>query len=127
MNQKGYGGQERRGSRRIATHVPLKIAQEDGDIVTETLNISRCGAYCRVSKRVDLMTKLKIQILLPARKAHKRLKTIHCQGVVVRVAPATQDGRFDLAIFFNEIAQRDAESISDYISSCLEHENMGSV
>ena len=126
-----YAGQERRKARRSAAHIPVKIAQEDGDIVTETLNISRSGAYCRVNKRVELMTKLKIQILLPparsisaARKNQKRLsKTIHCKGVVVRVEPAAENGRFEVAIFFNEIAQRDAESINDYVGSCFDQDH----
>lgn len=119
-----YAGQERRKGRRAAAHVPVRIAQEDGDVVTETLNISRSGAYCRVNARIELMTKLKVQILLPSRKNQKRLnKTIHCQGVVVRVEPAAEDGRFEIAIFFNEIAQRDAESINDYVGSCLGQDN----
>ena len=140
-----YAGQERRKARRSAAHIPVKIAQEDGDIVTETLNISRSGAYCRVNKRVELMTKLKVQILLPpprsqrspageepmaagslsaARKNQKRLsKTIHCKGVVVRVEPAAENRGFEIAIFFNEIAQRDAESINDYVGSCLGQDN----
>ena len=123
-----YSGQERRKGQRALAHIPVRIAQEDGDIVTETLNVSRSGAYCRVNKRVELMTKLKVQILLPpaggksvARKNQKRSpKTIHCQGVVVRVEPAAHNGQFDVAIFFNEIAQRDAESINDYVGSCRE-------
>lgn len=119
-----YAGQERRKGQRAAAHIPVRIARDEGDIVTETLNISRSGAYCRVNKRVELMTKLNVQILLPARKNQKRLaKTIHCQGVVVRVEPASGNGRFDIAIFFNEIAQRDAESINDYVGSCVEPDN----
>lgn len=118
-----YSGQERRKSQRAAAHIPVRIAQEDGDIVTETLNISRSGAHCRVNKRVELMTKLKIHILLPARKNQKRSKTLRCKGVVVRSEPSPENGRFDIAIFFNEIAQRDAESINDYVGSCFEQDH----
>ena len=118
-----YAGNERRKSQRALAHIPVRIAQEDGDIVTETLNISRSGAYCQVNERVELMTKLKVQILLPSRKNQKRSKTIHCQGVVVRVEPAARNGRFDVAIFFSEIAQRDAESINDYVGSCFEQDH----
>lgn len=132
-----YAGNERRKGQRALAHIPVRIAHEDGDIVTATLNISRSGAYCQVNERVELMTKLKVQILLPpprrepmaagslsaARKNQKRSKTIHCQGVVVRVEPSAHNGRFDIAIFFNEIAQRDAESINDYVGSCLEQDH----
>lgn len=121
MSQRQYAGQERRKNPRTLAHIPLKLSQEDGDMVTETVNVGRAGAYCRVNKRVDLMTKLKVQILLPARKAQKHLtKTIHCQGVVVRVEPAAESGRYNIAVFFNEIAKRDAEAISDYVASCSE-------
>lgn len=118
-----YAGNERRKGQRALAHIPVRIAQEAGDIVTETLNISRSGAYCQVNERVELMTKLKVQILLPSRKNQKRSKTIHCQGVVVRVEPAAHNGRFDVAIFFSEIAQRDAESINDYVGSCFEQDH----
>ncbi|MBI5024943.1 MAG: PilZ domain-containing protein [Candidatus Omnitrophica bacterium] len=119
-----YAGNERRKGQRALAHIPVRIAQEDGDIVTETLNISRSGAYCQVNDRVELMTKLKVQILLPAaRKSQKRSKTIHCRGVVVRCEPSARNGRFDVAIFFNEIAQRDAESINDYVGSCFEQDH----
>lgn len=118
-----YAGQERRKGQRALAHIPVRVAHEEGDIVTATLNISRSGAYCQINERVELMTKLKIQILLPSRKNQKRSKTIHCQGVVVRVEPAAENGRFDVAIFFNEIAQRDAESINDYVGSCFEQDH----
>ena len=118
-----YAGNERRKSQRTLAHIPVRIAHEDGDIVTATLNISRSGAYCQVNERVELMTQLKVQILLPARKNQKRSKTIYCQGVVVRVEPSAHNGRFDVAIFFNEIAQRDAESINDYVGSCFEQDH----
>ena len=133
-----YAGNEKRKGQRALAHIPVRIVQEDGDIVTATLNISRSGAYCQVNERVELMTKLKVQILLPpprghmfpegnslsaARKNQKRSKTIHCQGVVVRVEPASHNGCFDVAIFFNEIAQRDAESINDYVGSCLKQDH----
>lgn len=120
-----YGGLERRRHPRAATHIPLKVSREDGEIVTETVNLSRSGAYCRVDKRIELMTKLKIQILLPLRKGEKGpTRTIHCQGVVVRVEPSTtEQGCYHIAVFFNEIAKRDAEAISDYVNSCLEEES----
>ena len=62
--------------------------------------------------------------LSAVRKNQKRLgKTIHCQGVVVRVEPAAENRGFEIAIFFNEIAQRDAESINDYVGSCFDQDH----
>lgn len=121
MPPEEYSGPDRRRHPRAIAYVPLKISQETGDIVTETVNISRSGAYCRVNQHVHLMTKLRIQILLPASKDDKsNTRTIQCQGVVVRVEPSTESGHFNIAIFFSEISKRDAEAISDYVNSCLE-------
>ena len=56
--------QERREHPRIDNNIPVKISREDGDIVTETANISRSGAYCNVNKPIEMMTKVKINLLL---------------------------------------------------------------
>jgi hypothetical protein len=114
---------ERRIYPRLEKNIPLKISQDEGDIVTETANISRSGAYCRVNKYIPPMTKLKIYLLLPIRKNGKNTtKKITCQGVVVRTEPVQGKEYCNIAIFFNEIAQRDAESIADFVNSYLEHE-----
>ena len=115
--------QERRQYPRIAKNIPIKIFQEDGDIVTETGNISRSGVYCRVNRRIEPMTKLKINLLFPLRKNGKNLtKKISCQGVVVRTEAIHGEDSFYIAVFFNDITQRDADTIADYISSSLQQE-----
>ena len=113
-------GQERRQFQRIDYNIPVKLSQEDGDIVTETSNVSRSGVYCKVSKYIEPMTKMQVQLMLPLRKAGKqRAKNITCQGVVVRTEPLSGED-YNVAVFFNDISQRDAESIADYISTQLE-------
>ena len=90
-------------------------------MVTETGNISRSGLYCRINRYIEPMTKLKVCLLLPMRKNGKDVtKQIIAQGVVVRAEQVDQGDDHNIAIFFSEIAQRDAESISDYVSSFLE-------
>jgi c-di-GMP-binding flagellar brake protein YcgR len=122
MTSECYNGPERRQHVRVDRHVPLKITREEEDIVAETVNISRSGAYCRINKRIPLMMKLKIQLLLPLRQGNKSVtKSIHCQGVVVRIEPSLEEGFYNIAIFFNEIARRDAELINDYVDSCIEN------
>ena len=69
------------------------------------------------------MTKLKVQLLLPALKSGKNsTKRISCQGVVVRTEPVAGEQFCNVAIFFNDITPRDAESIADYIVSHLDEE-----
>ena len=115
---------ERRCDPRLANDVPLKIFHDDGDIVTKTANISRSGAYCRVTKYIAPMTKLKVSLLLPVKKNGKNSsKRITCQGAVVRTERIPTEDAYNVAIFFNDISQRDAESIADYVAAYLEQEH----
>ena len=113
---------ERRKDPRLENNIPVKIFHEDGDLVTETKNVSRSGAYCRINKYIEPMTKLKISLLLPTRKNGKNLtRKIAFQGVVVRIEPMSDQKTYNVAIFFNDISQRDAECINDYVHSYLEN------
>ncbi|HBR14702.1 MAG TPA: hypothetical protein DD723_04045 [Candidatus Omnitrophica bacterium] len=112
---------ERRKDFRLANRVPVKICQENGDIVTETVNLSRSGVYCRVNKYIEPMTKLRIHLLIPRRKNGKTTpKKITCQGVGVRIEPIKGETAYNLAIFFNDISQRDSDHIADYVNSFTE-------
>lgn len=83
--------------------------------MTETFNISRSGAYCQVNEYVEPMTKLKISFLIPVQSAKTSDKKVTCGGVVVRTEPSDLEEKYNIAIFFNEINERDRELISDYI------------
>src|SRR3989338_3298501 len=120
MNTKTSGA-ERRKDHRIDRRVPVKICSEGGDIVTETGNISRSGAYRKVTRYIEPMTKMKIQLLLPLKVNGKNVnKKISCQGVAVRTEPISGEEAYNVAIFFNDITQKDAEIIADFINSCLD-------
>ncbi len=113
--------QERRRDPRLGNNIPIRISQDGGDMVTETANISRSGLYCKVNRYIEPMTKLRVCLLLPLRKNGKDVtKQIMAQGVVVRAEQIQQTEDHHIAIFFSEIAQRDAESIADYVSSYME-------
>lgn len=117
---------ERRKHPRLESNIPVKICLEDGDIVTQTANISRSGAYCRVDKAINIMTKLKVHLLLPLKKDGKMAtKKISCQGVVVRNEEIKGQNKYDIAIFFNDIGAKDADLIAEYISAYLEQEHSG--
>lgn len=112
---------EKRKDPRLENNIPVKICQEDGDIVTETANISRSGVYCRIDRYIEPMSRMQVHLLLPVVKSGKSTsKKITCQGVVVRTEPTDKREVFNIAIFFNNISQRDADTITDYINSFLE-------
>jgi len=116
---------ERRGDPRLDNNIPVKICQEGGDFVAETQNISRSGAYCLVNKQIAPMTKLKIHLMLtPPDEGKKNARKVSCEGVVVRCEPAEGGKGYHLAIFFNDITKRDAEFITDYVSTYLHNESV---
>ncbi len=119
-------GQERRRHLRLDYVIPLKISSGEGDIVTETKNLSCSGAFCRMSRRLEPMTKLKIQLLLPLRKDDKVItKKISCSGVVVRAQADLTGDYFETAVFFNDITPRDSNTINEFIHSLLPEQNRG--
>ena len=117
---------ERRRWPRLENNIPIKISSADFDVVTETKNLSSNGVYCRVDKKLPLMTKLQIHLLLPLKKHNKVLtKRISCQGVVVRSEAASGDHYFNVAIYFTDIQQKDVNYLDDYITSLLRKPKTG--
>jgi hypothetical protein len=111
---------ERRRHPRVDNNIPLKISTADADLVTETKNISCSGAYCRVNKFLEPMTKMDITLLIPFKKAGKATtKKVVCGGVVVRTENIPEGDGFNTAIFFNDIHPRDSRLLADYVHSML--------
>jgi len=111
--------QERRRHLRIKKNLPLKISTGDFDIVTETENISCVGAYCKTDKYLVPMTKLKVLILLPVHSRKSIVnKKVECEGVVVRTESSqNRNHQYKIAIFFNDIKNKDIKKISDYVDN----------
>jgi PilZ domain len=113
--------QEKRRHLRVAYDIPVKISGDHGDILTETKNISCSGAFCRMSQRLEPMTKLNVYLLLPVRVSDKvKTKKIACQGVVVRTEAVAGKEYFDTAIFFNNIAPKDSHAIKEFVEHVTE-------
>lgn len=111
---------ERRQHPRFEGSIPVKFSSADFDMVTETANISRTGAYCQSGKYIEPMTKVKIHLLLPLKKNNKILtKKISCDGIVVRTESVPGKELYNIAVYFNDIQPRDAEIITEYIKGAL--------
>lgn len=114
---------ERRRYPRIKKELPLKIEADGYDFVTDTQNVSCVGAYCRVDKYIPPFTKIAVKITLPiATNDIDKNCNVECKGVVVRTEDEKKGG-FNIAIFFNEIANKEREKISQYISQFLSKES----
>jgi hypothetical protein len=112
---------ERRGAPRAPEKdLAMKLKLGELDTAIYALNISASGAYCKIDKEVPLMSRVKIVIMLPdPEKAGSPTRRIEVTGVVVREHPVVVDGKtqhYDLAIFFEDISQKDREAIASYVS-----------
>lgn len=99
--------------------VPLKIQDKDTSIVTETINITSSGAYCKTDKPLPLLSKVVLTLLVPQyTKKRKQDRKIECKGTVVRTHPVFIDGKaqsYDVAIYFDELSDTDRRFIAKYI------------
>jgi c-di-GMP-binding flagellar brake protein YcgR len=110
---------ERRQYPRIKKELPLKIVANGYDFTTETQNISCVGAYCHVDKYIPPFTKVAVKIALPLMTTDEANNCdIECKGIVIRTEDEKKGG-FNIAIFFNEIKNRQRQKISQYISKFL--------
>jgi hypothetical protein len=114
---------ERRRFPRAAKNLAIKLEDKEVDFVTETKNISCIGAYCQIDTYLPILTKLKITLLLPKDKNSKTPKHITCEGTVVRIekcADTLEANRYNIAIYFNQIAKPDMKLIDRYVKTHLD-------
>lgn len=113
--------EERRKHQRIKRHVPLKVADKSFDIITETVDISPTGLYCRVTRFLTLMSKIEVILFVPTKTNGRHTKRIRCRGVVVRAEPVilkdADRAHYNIAIFFTYISKRDQKIIESYVES----------
>ncbi len=111
---------ERRKHPRFDGNIPVKFSGTEFDIVTETANISRTGAYCQSNKYIEPMTKLRVNLLIPCRR-NKRVfaRKVTCEGIVVRTEAVPGQEYYNVAVYFSDIQPRDAECITEYIKVAM--------
>jgi len=105
---------ERRRYPRIEETLPIELLTDEYEISTETKNLSCIGAYCTVDRDIPVLTKLSIKLILPKDSKDKYTK-VNCRGVVVRKEIINPD-KFNIAIFFNDIAPKEKNKILRYIN-----------
>ncbi len=110
---------ERRVFPRIEQKLPVNLSANGYRFATLTKNVSCTGAYCHIDKYIPPFTKLAIKMVLPIMSQNKKeLINIECKGVIVRANDEEQGG-FNVAIYFNEINERQQQKISKYINQFL--------
>lgn len=112
---------ERRKHLRVKKQLPLKIADKSFDVITETVDISPSGIYCRITRLLPVMSKIEVIMLVPVKGNGRYAKKIRARGVVVRSEPVilenTDRAHYNVAIFFTDISKKDQKAVEAYVSS----------
>ncbi|MFA5255475.1 MAG: PilZ domain-containing protein [Candidatus Omnitrophota bacterium] len=111
--------QERRKFPRVKDEgLSLKLRLDDFDSITHTMNISSSGVYCKLDKELPLMSRVKLMLMIPDPVREGTVRDLEVDGIVVRQHPVTIDGiikHYDVAIFFEDLSEKEKEVIAGYI------------
>ncbi|MGB2629680.1 MAG: PilZ domain-containing protein [Candidatus Omnitrophota bacterium] len=99
-------------------NIAIKLSGDGFDTITQSLDVSASGIYCKVSKHIPLMTRVRLVLTLPGKNSDSDPDTMDVEGIVVRGHPVIQNGRvhhYDLAIFFDSLLPRHRKKLIHYI------------
>lgn len=118
------GREERRKHPRLKDkNISIKLSGDGVNAITQSLDVSASGAYCKVDRKIPVMTCVKITLSLPSAKGVSGSLTMDLDGVVVREHSVKKDGKvahYDIAIFFNTLMPRERRELMDYIKSRIQ-------
>jgi len=103
--------------------ISVQLKGEGFGVITQSLDVSASGIYCKVTEAIPLMTRLEIVLALPSKRKSSVATLLHIEGVVVREHPVVREGKiehYDVAIFFNFLSQKDRERLIKYIDGKIE-------
>ena len=113
-------GQDRRKFPRIKDKgIEVQLKGKGFGVITQSLDVSASGVYCKITNSIPLMTRLDIALALPGKKKGSAPALLHIEGVVVREHPVVKDGKivhYDVAIFFNFLKPSDRVKLITYIN-----------
>ncbi len=111
---------ERRRFPRIKDeNISVQLSGEGFDTITQSLDVSASGIYCKTDRHIPVMTRVQVVLSLPGKTKTSIPTTMNIDGVVVREHPVKKDGRvqhYDVAIFFNTLLPREREKLVQYIN-----------
>lgn len=115
---------ERRKHPRIRDkNISIKLSGDGFNAITQSLDVSASGIYCKVDHHIPVMTRLEIILSIPGRKGSSSSTTMNIDGVVVREHAVKEDGRvqhYDIAIFFNTLLPKERRLLVQYINKKVE-------
>lgn len=113
-------GRERRQWPRARAEWPITVLLDDGPHEARIRDVSRGGVCFFLDRPVKEMTTLRIEFDLPVGEG---LRQISGAGVVVRSERISQVlDHYEIAVFLQDIAQPDRETIEAYVERCRQGE-----
>ncbi|MGB2598841.1 MAG: PilZ domain-containing protein [Candidatus Omnitrophota bacterium] len=100
-------------------NISIKLSGEGFDTITQSLDVSASGIYCKVKKHIPLMSRVQIVLTLPVKGDPSNPTSLDVDGIVVREHPVIENGRvhhYDLAIFFDSLLPRHRKKLVQYIN-----------
>ncbi len=111
--------ERRKHPRIVDKDISIELSGDGVDAITQSLDVSASGVYCKVACRIPLMTRVQIVLSLPAKSTSSSSKIMNLDGVVVREHPVKKDGavdHYDVALFFNTLLPKERRVLVDYIN-----------
>jgi hypothetical protein len=114
---------ERRKAERVDANLSVTITGGPEGAEGKTLNISTNGVYFQSPRFMDVLTKVRLELVMPAKSSTSgKDEHITCDGVVVRVEPEHEDpteSLYHIAVFFTYVSKSSQELLARYIKSRL--------
>jgi len=110
---------ERRRHPRIKDKdISIKLSGDGFNAITQSLDVSASGVYCKVDRQIPLMTRVQIVLSIPGINPSPSSDSMTIDGVVVREHPVKENGKithYDVAIFFNTLLPKERKKLVRYI------------
>ena len=100
-------------------NISIKLSSEGVDTITQSLDVSASGIYCKVKKHIPLMSRVQLVLTLHGKDGQSGISNMDVEGIVVREHPVIENGRvhhYDLAIFFDSLLPKHRKKLAHYIS-----------
>ena len=115
--------QERRKAQRVKANLAISVSGGPEEARGETLNISTNGVYFQSPRYIEPLTKVQLELIIPARgKDSEEETSLICDGIVVRVEPEHEDSSvssYNVAVFFSFLPDATQKKLEKYISQRL--------
>ncbi|HZQ91635.1 MAG TPA: PilZ domain-containing protein [Terriglobales bacterium] len=96
---------DQRGTRRFALRLPVTVRfadQNAGEVAAQTKDVSARGVFFYLDSNIEEGSRLEFTLTLPPEITLTESIRVRCKGRVVRVDPASPDGKVGIAAIIEQ-------------------------